>query len=323
VSRALLAPGEVADLVLRALDAQGTQLESGGSAVTFTTTGGTSQGTISATVDRGDGTYAATFTATSAGTATTVGAAIDGDAVTSQRPTITVREDVPPAQGVLVYEGFEDTDFGARGWYDSRSPRITTSSPAVGSASLEMRFAQGATTVDASPGRHLFDETEVVFFSYWVKYSANWVGSQVSSHPHEFYFLTNLDDPYVGPAGAVLEVLVEQTHNRVDGMTPWVGARGRRMFASEIFTDAPGPRYKGDWHFIEVELRLNTPGVADGVARYWMDGDLLMEATDVLYREAGQEAMRFNQLLIAPYISVGSPVEQTMWVDDLTIATEG
>jgi hypothetical protein len=31
--------------------------------------------------------------------------------------------------------------------------------------------------------------------------------------------------------------------------------------------------------------------------------------------------MQFTQFIIAPYIGVGSPVAQTMWVDDLVIAT--
>ena len=33
-------------------------------------------------------------------------------------------------------------------------------------------------------------------------------------------------------------------------------------------------------------------------------------------------AMKFNQLLVAPYIGDGSPVDQTMWVDDLRVGTD-
>ena len=31
--------------------------------------------------------------------------------------------------------------------------------------------------------------------------------------------------------------------------------------------------------------------------------------------------MQFNQLIIAPYIGDGSPVTQTMWIDNLTVGT--
>ncbi len=233
----------------------------------------------------------------------------------------------PPPGAILLEEDFEDTDFGARGWYDSRSPIITTDEHIPGSASaLELRFLVDAQNVTGSVGRHLFDETDVVVFSYWVKYSDNWVGSERFAHPHEFYFLTNKDGPFVGPAAAYLEVLVEQNHNRVDGMVPRVEIRFEVFAGSEIFTDERGPNYKNDWHFIEVQLQMNSaPGAADGIVRYWFDGDLIIDETDVVIRTEPDDAdMRFNQLLIAPYMNLnggGSPVEQTLWLDDLRLAT--
>jgi hypothetical protein len=233
----------------------------------------------------------------------------------------------PPPGAVLIEEGFEDANFGARGWYDSRSPIITTDESIPGSQSaLELHFNQGSMSVTGSPGRHLFQETDVVVLSYWVKYSANWVGSARSVHPHEFYFLTNKDGEFVGPAAAYLEVLVEQNHNRVDGMVPWIGIRGEIFAGSETFTDAPGPNYKNDWHFIEAMIQMNSaPGVADGIVRYWFDGRLVTDETDVLIRTEPDDAdMRFNQMLIGPFINgggAGSPVDQTMWVDDLRLAT--
>jgi len=79
------------------------------------------------------------------------------------------------------------------------------------------------------------------------------------------------------------------------------------------------------WHRVEVEFRLNSirdgKGQADGVARYWVDGNLVIDQRDVLFRTAAQPDLRFNQFVIAPYIGDGSPVEQTMWVDDLVVAT--
>src|SRR3989449_8148514 len=43
-----------------------------------------------------------------------------------------------------------------------------------------------------------------VYLSYWVKYSANWVGSGQPYHPHEFLFLTNEDGAYIGPSATHL-----------------------------------------------------------------------------------------------------------------------
>ena len=91
------------------------------------------------------------------------------------------------------------------------------------------------------------------------------------------------------------------------------------------FQDEPGKYYKNDWHFIEVYFALNSivngKGVADGRVKYWYDGELLVDHDDVMLRTGEHPNMKFNQFLIAPYIGDGSPVEQIMWIDDLTVAT--
>lgn len=101
---------------------------------------------------------------------------------------------------------------------------------------------------------------------------------------------------------------------------------GKAWKADQIyFQDAPGRYYKSDWHHIEAYFRLNSiangKGVADGQLKYWYDGALLIDHDNVLMRTAAHPNMKWNQLLIAPYIGDGSPVEQTMWLDDLRLAT--
>ncbi len=326
VSSASVVVGGEVELSLQAVDREGNRHESGGLSVQFSTSGGTSQGTIGSVTDNGNGSYAAPFTATSSGSATTVASAIDGETVTSNLPTLTVTDATdPPLPGTtFFFEPFENSDFSDRGWYDISGATLTTTEHIDPSTSaLEMTFNEGSKTVNGSVGRHLFDETETVYLSYWVKYTANWVGSQRSYHPHEFYVLTNKDGAYVGPASAVLEVRIEQNHDRVSEMLPLVILHDRRVWGSEGFTDEPGPRYKNDWHFIEVYLQMNSAvGVADGIVQHWFDGTLVSDVRDVEFRvEADHDDMLFNQLLVGPYIGDGSPATQTMWIDDLTVAS--
>jgi hypothetical protein len=61
--------------------------------------------------------------------------------------------------------------------------------------------------------------------------------------------------------------------------------------------------------------------VANGVVRYWYDNQLIIDHDDVMMRTAQYPEMKFNQLLLAPWIGDGSPVDQTFWIDNLTIAT--
>ena len=94
VSAPTVAAGEDLTLTLTARDPGGNLL-SGLTDVAFDHTGGESTGEISAATDQNDGTYTATFTGQTAGTATTIGATIDGNAVTSGSPTVTVTVGAP------------------------------------------------------------------------------------------------------------------------------------------------------------------------------------------------------------------------------------
>ncbi len=112
---------------------------------------------------------------------------------------------------VLFEENFEDTDFAARGWYDGPSATLTTDDPLEGKSAFACRFAPGARTCEGgTPGRHLFPEQQSVYLSYYVKYSVGWQGSGRPYHPHEFHFLTNMDDQWVGPARTRLTTYIEQ-----------------------------------------------------------------------------------------------------------------
>jgi hypothetical protein len=106
-----------------------------------------------------------------------------------------------------------------------------------------------------------------------------------------------------------------------------VHVNGKTWSAGQVyFDDVPGsPNYKADWHLVEAYFKLNSivngKAVADGVVRYWYDGRVIMDHSDVVLRTGSQAAMRFNQLLYAPHIGDGSPLDQRFWIDSLLIAT--
>jgi hypothetical protein len=273
-------------------------------------------------------------------------------------------------QKILFFENFEDKNFAQRGWYDNLKGTLTDKEHIPGSTySLECKFLQGQRTpTGGTPGRHLFEETEEVCLSYHVKYSENYIGSGKPYHPHEFSFVTNKDNIYVGPAFTHLTTYIE--HNagyprlaiqdgeninqmrvgqNLVGVTENRGVAGcngssdgypddcyksgdlyvnGKVWKSKIkcFSDEFGKYYKSDWHHIEAYFKLNSivdsKGITDGIIQYWFDGESLFEYNDVLIRTGEHPDMMFNQFLIVPYIGDGSPVEQTMWIDDLTVSTQ-
>ena len=91
------------------------------------------------------------------------------------------------------------------------------------------------------------------------------------------------------------------------------------------FQPNPGPGYKNDWNFVEAYFQLNTVvggiGQADGVIQYWFNGALIIDRHDILFRTGAHPTLQFSQFVIGPYIGDGSPVDQSMWLDNLRIAT--
>jgi hypothetical protein len=85
------------------------------------------------------------------------------------------------------------------------------------------------------------------------------------------------------------------------------------------------PTYKGDWHLVEAFFRLNSivggKGVNDGIIRYWYDGNLIIDRSDIAMRTGIHSTMKFNQFLFLPFIGDGSPVDQTFWIDDVVVAS--
>ena len=102
---------------------------------------------------------------------------------------------------------------------------------------------------------------------------------------------------------------------------------GKLWYSNNVlFNNTAGSSsYKGDWHLVEAYIKLNSivggKGAKDGVIRYWHDGNLVFDHTNVVIRTGARSTMKFNQLIIGPWIGDGSPVAQTFWVDNLIVAT--
>ena len=279
---------------------------------------------------------------------------------------------MPSISATLFQEPFEDTNYSSRGWYDSSGGTLTTSENVDGSTkAFECRFLKGGQKCSGgTPGRVLFQETESVYVSYWIKHSTNWTGSNKPYRPHEFYLMTNQNGQWDGMAWTKLTAYIEDNEGKPliaiqDGQnidTAKIGqnlvlttekravagcngdsdgygngdcydcgggdyCNGKFWRAGQVyFSDSTGPYYKGNWHLIEVLIRLNNivngKAVKDGMLKYWYDGQLIIDGNSVVLRTGQYPSMKFNQLVLSPYIGDGSPEDQTLWIDNLVITTE-
>jgi hypothetical protein len=271
----------------------------------------------------------------------------------------------PPSSSLFWEELVEDGSFAGRGWYDNTSAPTTTAEHAANSTrALAFRWTAGAQApIGGAAMRKKFTNSNSVFVSYDVKYSANYVGSGQAYHPHEFHILSSLDGDWDGLSNNWMTIYIEQywanggrprlamqdnkainmlygalplsllgtTEDRSTGGCNGVVESG---IQSECFAFAPWYNKKQDagpvafqagrWHHVEAYVQLNTivngVGVANGVWQYWVDGVLVIDRHDLLFRTGARANLQLNQFVIAPYIGDGSPADQTMWVDNIRLA---
>lgn len=143
VSGTTVASGASITLTLQAKDAAGNTVTTGGAAVVFSRSGGTSTGTIGATTDHADGTYTAAFTGNVAGTATTIGATINGAAVTTVLPTVTVTAGAISAATSLVTTSSGTVAAGAGATLTLQAKDATGNNLTTGGAAVVFTAAGG------------------------------------------------------------------------------------------------------------------------------------------------------------------------------------
>jgi hypothetical protein len=132
--------------------------------------------------------------------------------------------------------------------------------------------------------------------------------------------ITLTENRSVGGCNGILESnIVTECYNA----PPWYN--DAKLTGPVMFQPTTGPGYKGNWNHVEAYFQLNSVanGVdnADGVMQYWFNDSLVIDRHDLVFRTSAHPSLKLSQLVIAPYIGDGSPVDQSMWLDNLVIAT--
>lgn len=259
-------------------------------------------------------------------------------AVLSSRPSA-AQSNVKP-ESLLFHEGFDDSSLTKRGWYDGESWTIANEGAHAGAGCVAFHWKAGTTTPEgSSPMRRLFEPTNTVYVSFYLKLSPEWDWSGRPYHPHLITLLTTENGKFHGPAASHLTLYIEpqagrlrlaaqdiQNNDAPHGLTqgPLRGGYNATTFDSKdvLFTD-------DKWHRVEALFQLNTLDLerdrpnADGVARAWFDGKLVVDRSDVVLRSTDFPRMKINQLLLAPYFGPGLlPHAQSLWIDEMTVARD-
>jgi hypothetical protein len=94
-------------------------------------------------------------------------------------------------------------------------------------------------------------------------------------------------------------------------------------YSANLWGAATSSIPKNQWVHVETYFRMNTIsnniGQADGVMKMWIDGVNIVSYSNIVYRTNQDATKKWSQFVLAPYIGDGSPVAQTMWIDELTV----
>lgn len=224
----------------------------------------------------------------------------------------------------LLSESFNDGSLGVRGWEDEYyDVWIDTSTHYSGAGSWRVTFEEGADNCRNEAGdselisvRHSFTPSDQVYVSFYWMFNTDWVGSGASYHPHMFFLLDTL---WGNLAGGPLRLYIE----------PRGATNGR------LLTEIIGRGETTDWHetsctfdfstwyHVETWAVMNTVGQANGILKVWVGGASVLDVSNVTFRTDAD--IHFGATAMAPYIELGlggSPQDQTMWMDELTITDE-
>ena len=78
------------------------------------------------------------------------------------------------------------------------------------------------------------------------------------------------------------------------------------------------------WYSVEIEVQANTPDVADGAARIWINGTMVIEKTGLVFRSNGY-SMGITRMLIGDQADRTNylPVDEYRYWDDIVVSLTG
>jgi hypothetical protein len=84
-----------------------------------------------------------------------------------------------------------------------------------------------------------------------------------------------------------------------------------------------GQLVTGRWYAVETYVKMNTPGIDDGIIRGWIDDELAYEKTNVLFRLPGHDNLHVRTLWLDVYKggSGGNCEDSFLYYDQMVIAT--
>lgn len=96
-----------------------------------------------------------------------------------------------------------------------------------------------------------------------------------------------------------------------------------RRYGDSMMWNEAGKLKPGDWYCVEGEVRLNTPGLADGALRAWVDGTPAFDTAGIEFRRPDEPNIRIESFWFNVYYGGKPTAEEDMGltVDEVRVDT--
>jgi hypothetical protein len=234
------------------------------------------------------------------------------------------------APGRYFEYGDDEGDFVVRdsvGVGGSRGVRTRFEVGEVSAGGFKLGFGRNPNTY-MNKGIHADRDFRAVYYRMYIKHEKGWRGAPAklsratvftSSTDWSQAMIAHLwsDDAghlLIDPASCVRGDSVACVgYNDFDSLQ-WLGYRAG---STAIFSTEDS----GSWRCVEAYVRLNDPGVRNGVHAFWID-DELEARRDSLDFVGRYDAYALNALFFENYWNAGSPQEQERYFDHIVVSTE-
>jgi hypothetical protein len=196
----------------------------------------------------------------------------------------------------------------------------------VGAGWVSVAFGRNPMVYGGHPHYRTDEDFEEIYWRMEVKHQQGWpdVGPAKLSRATAFAYsdwgqamiahlwssgLVLLGDPASCVNGGTVDC---HTYNDFANLD-WLG---QMPGTTELFSST----LSGQWHCVEGHVRLNTPGQADGVFEFWIDGNLENSRSDLDWRSTWTD-YGLNLVSFENYWNSGAVQELRRWFDDIVIAT--
>jgi hypothetical protein len=167
-----------------------------------------------------------------------------------------------------------------------------------------------------------------LYWRFYVKMAPNWVGN-----PNKLTRATVFASSTWTQA-AIMHVWEDAIDKNGLALEPVSGAAGSQVMTTK-YNDFANFRWLGHtngttqiyaaanrdrWFCIEMHMKLNTPGAADGIGEFWVDSNLEARRADLNWR-GSYTAHGINAIMLENYKNGGPTQTQSRYFDNFVVST--